>query len=269
MMKYSLLLLLVLAAACKNNRHEDAAAEGHKENVLPAAAQQLYSAVRSNPDSMGLRWQLVEMLDSMASYKPALEQMDSMITRDSLNYGLWFRKAQLLEKVKDTTGAIRSYRYAARIYPSPDALLSMANLYAERKNAAAIELCEQVKTLRLGREYNAHCDFISGIYYARSGNRDKAIALFNSCIASDYRYMEAYMEKGFLYYDNKQIAEALKVFELAVAINNTYADGYYWVGKCNEALNNKDAAASNYRLAVSLDAGMTEAAGALKRLGVS
>lgn len=268
-MKYSLLLLLVLAAACTNNRQQDKVAEAGRDSVLPAAAQQLYSAIRTNPDSIGLRLQLVEMLDSMASYQPALQQMDSLITRDSLNYGLWFRKAQLLEKVKDTTGAIRSYRYAARIYPSPDALLSMANLYAERKDPAALELCKQVNTLRLGREYNAHCDFISGVYYARSGNRDKAIALFNSCIANDYRYMEAYMEKGFLYYENKQPAEALKVFELAVAVNNTYADGYYWAGKCNEVLNNKDAAASNYRLAISLDAGMTDAANALKRLGVS
>ncbi|GAC1534598.1 MAG: hypothetical protein NVS3B15_15330 [Sediminibacterium sp.] len=228
---------------------------------------QLNKAVAANPDSTGLRLRLADALDSMGNYPPALEQLNTMIRRDSLNYGLWYRKAQLQEKAKDTGGAIRSYYYAARVYPSPDALLAMANLYAEKKDPQALALCKQVAGQKLGRIYAANCNFISGVYYARTGNRQKAFDLFNSCITNDYLYMEAYMEKGFLYYDNKQTAEAIKVFETAVAVKNTYADAYYWLAKCLEARGSKTAAIQNYRQSLALDPNIPEATAALQRLG--
>ena len=80
--------------------------------------------------------------------------------------------------------------------------------------------------------------------------------------------MEAYMEKGFLYFDNKEINEALQVFKTVVTIKNTYSDGYYWLGKCQESLKNNPEAMANYQKAVTLDPKLKEAAEALKRLGV-
>ena len=239
----------------------------HKEE-MPAAIKQLFKQVTENPDSMGLRLQLVDMLDSTGAYRQAMRQMDSLIQKDSLNYGLWYRKARLQETIKDTVGALRSYKYAIRVYPAPDALLAAANLMAEQKNPKALLLTKQVSNLRMGREYEAHCQFISGIYYARTGGQQKAIAAFNQCIYNDLNYMEAYMEKGFLYYDNKKINEALQVFQTVVTVKNTYSDGYYWLGKCQEAMNNNAEAIANYQKAVTLDPKLKEATEALKRLGV-
>jgi tetratricopeptide (TPR) repeat protein len=91
----------------------------------------------------------------------------------------------------------------------------LANLYAEQKNERALLICTQVKRLSLGREYDAHADFISGIYNARTHNTEKALSFFDDCIANDYTYMEAYIEKGLVYFDNKQYNEAMNVFKFA------------------------------------------------------
>lgn len=236
---------------------------------MPAAIRQMFEKLVQNRDSVGLRLQLIDALDSLGAYQQALGQMDSLIQKDSLNYGLWYRKALLQENTKDTTGALRSYQYAIRIYPAPDALLAAANLLAEQKNPTALALCKQVADLRLGREYTAHCSFITGVYHARRGDKEKAIDAFNQSIYNDLNYTEAYMEKGFLYYDAKKINEAIQVFQTLLKVKNTYADGYYWLAKCYEALANTTEAIANYKKAVMLDPKLTEASQALKRMGVN
>ncbi len=269
-MKHPVLFLLILfVVACNNSEHKNPKQkDAEKKEPIPVIAQ-LYNSITRFPDSVGLRLQLVDVLDSSGSYQPALVQMDSLLLKDSLNFGLWYRKAVVQEHAKDTSGALKSYHYAARIYPSPDALLAMANLYAERKDSKALQLAGQVAKLRLGREYTAHSSFITGVYYARTGNKSRAIDQFNRCIANDYMYMEAYMEKGFIYFDDKKPAEALRVFETATSIKANYADAWYWLAKCREALNNKAEAIKGYQTALALDPSITEAANALKKLGAN
>ncbi|MBW0177951.1 tetratricopeptide repeat protein [Sediminibacterium sp.] len=262
-MKWIPALLLFLLAACQQEEKKQV----QKEVEIPAEAEALYKAVNQHPDSISPRVQLVNALDSAGALSFALAQMDSLIKRDSANFGIWFHKAQLSEKAMDTAMALQSYQMAVRIYPSPDALLSMANLLAEKKNRQAIAICDEVESLRLGREYLAHASFIKGVYFARTGDLVKAMASFDRCIGNDYQYMEAYMEKGFLLYDTKQTDKAISIFEKALEIRPTYADASYWLAKCFETKGEKDKAILQYQKALVLDPGIKEANEALKRLG--
>lgn len=259
--------LFIFLMAC-HSEPKNTVPDALNKEEMPAPIQQLFGKLDQHPDSVGLRLQLVDALDSLGAYQQAMGQMDSLIKKDSLNYGLWYRKAQLQENTHDTTGALKSYRYAIRIYPAPDAMLAAANLLAEKKDTLALAICRQVDLLRMGREYTAHTSFISGIYYARTGNHQKAVNAFNTCIANNFSYTEAYMEKGFLLYDTKKIPDALQVFKTLSRVKNTYPDAYYWMGKCYESLNNKTEAISNYQKALTLDPKLKEADAALKRLEV-
>ena len=261
-------LLLVLFFAACNSEPKNTTPDALTKDEMPASIRQLFSKLDQNPDSVGLRLRLVDALDSLGAFQQALGQMDSLIKNDSLNYGLWYRKAQLQENTKDTTGALKSYRYAIRVYPAPDAMLAAANLLAEKKDSTALLICKQVEEFRIGREYTAHSRFITGVYYARTGNRQKAMEAFNTCITNDFTYAEAYMEKGFLLYDDKKLKEAQAVFQTLTKVKNTYPDGYYWLAKCDEVLNNKPEAIGNYQKALMLDPKLKEAEASLKRLGV-
>lgn len=259
---------LLFGIACKNDPKVQPSGN-LAQDKLPVPVQELFNKLDKYPDSIRLRMQLVDALDSLGAYRLALGQMDSLIRNDSLNYGFWYRKAMLQENSRDTNGALRSYWYAIRIYPSPDAILAAANLLAEKKDSTALLLCQQVADLKMGREYTAHCHFITGIYLARTGNQAKAIMAFDNCIRNDLNYMEAYMEKGFLYFDAQKINEALEVFRTVTTIKNTYADGYYWMAKCEEKLKRPAEAIDNYKKSLVLDPKLTEASDALKRLGAS
>lgn len=218
------------------------------------------------PDSPGLRLQYAFTLDSVERYKEALTQMDTLLKNDSLNYGLLYAQGQIAEDAQDTLLALKSYAAAARVYESPDVLLSLANLYAEMKNERAILLCSRIKALGLGREYDAHCAFITGVYFARQHKTNEAIKYFDECIANNYTYMEAYIEKGLAYFDARQYDKALSVFQFASTVNNLYADAYYYQGRCYELLSKKDSAVLRFKQALQLDPSIEEARVHLKKL---
>lgn len=232
-----------------------------------ALIENLKTIITQNPDSAGLRLKLVFALDSINNQKEALLQIDSLIKDDSLNYGLWFTKGQLAENAADTLLAMKSYTKAAKIYESPDALLSLANLYAETKNERAITICSRVKALGQGKEMDANCDFIIGIYYARIKNSEAALHFFDQCIAQNYTYMEAYIEKGLVYFDKQDYNNALKVFNFAAQVNSLYADAYYYQARCYEMMNKKDSAILKFQQSLGLDKNLDEAKEGLKRLG--
>lgn len=259
------ILVLIICSAifsCKNESTQTEKLDAKKVAIV----EDLKVRLKQYPDSAGIRMQLINALDSLGMYKDAIAQTDSMIAKDSLNNGLWFAKAQLLESNKDTSAAIESYKKALSIYPSIEAQLNLANLFAETKNPQALALIQAVSQMRLGREMDANCDFIAGVYYSRIGNHEQAIALFDRTINNNYQLMEAYMEKGFIYFDTKKYEEALKVFERAITVNNLYADAYYWQAKCYEALGNKEEALINYKRSLELDKQLKEAREAIKRL---
>jgi tetratricopeptide (TPR) repeat protein len=240
---------------------------GQQQEAIPAVVVAMQEAVQKNRDSAGLRLRLVDMLDSIGQYKQAASEMDSLLRKDSLNYGLWYTKGQVLEHGQDTANAIICYSNAIRVYPAPDALLSLANLYAEKKDGRTLAIVNNVKDMRLGRETDAHCAFIAGVYFARTKKRQEALQQFDNCIANNYTYMEAYIEKGLVYFDNKQYKEALDVFRFSSSVNTLYADTYYYQARAYEMLDKKDSAVLKFQQALSLDKSLKEAHTALHRLG--
>ncbi len=266
MKKWIPLLLTALLFACTNTK--DKAPDSLEKDEMPAHVRKLFRQTEERPDSIGLRMQLVDALDSIGAYRQAMGQMDSLIKKDSLNYAFWYRKALVQQKGGDTTGALGSFRNAITIYPSPDAVLAAANLFAEKKDSTALSLLRSIADMRLGGVYDAHLAFIGAVYFARTGDKKRAMEGFDYCISKSHTYMEAYMEKGFLYYDDKKTAQAAQIFQTAIRVLPIYADAYYWLAKCQELMNNKTEAITNYQMAVKFDPAIKEAHEALKRLGV-
>jgi tetratricopeptide (TPR) repeat protein len=266
MKNFFLVLIIVVSTflGCKNNSEETTISPEDKERIQ--LVEHLKNMIRQSPDSASARMLLVNTLDSLGLYAEAISQVDSLILRDSVNNGLWYAKAQLHESNGDTLAAINSYEKALQIYPSIESQLNLANLLAEHKDRRALELCQNLAKVGMDRETDAHINFIAGVYHARTGNVDKAIKFFDRCINNNYTYMEAYMEKGFLFYENKNYQQAMDIFDKAITVSNTYADAYYWKAKTFEAMGNKQDAIVSYQQALALDKNLKEAGAALQRL---
>jgi tetratricopeptide (TPR) repeat protein len=115
-------------------------------------------------------------------------------------------------------------------------------------------------------EKKAEPFYFKGIYYSNINDKAKALDHFNKAIQNDYTFLDAYMDKGKILFESKKYNDAIKTFQLALKVSVSYADAYYWLGKCQEALGEKDEAKLNYQRAYSLDKSLTEAKDAAERL---
>jgi len=260
-----IVLLMLLLFGCRNVTDKNLI---NKDSLLrfPVELQLIYADVLKYPDSAELKQSFINSLDSAKLYKYALESLDQLIKNDSLNHLLWIRKAQFAQKLKDSITAKKYYQYSIKIYPTPAAMLGLANLLAEQKDSTALIVCANSKTLFPAKENNADIYFIKGVYYARKGNTLKANQYFDSCVTANYRYFEAFMEKGFILFDNSKYKDALAIFETILKLDPFYADAYYWSAKCFEKMGNYNAAKLNYEKAVKIDPELIAATEALKRL---
>ncbi len=217
------------------------------------------------PDSS--REQLIEQLASRGQYAQAMEQVDVLLQKNPTNPAWLYMKADALEKSADTAGAINHYQQAinaAGLFV--EAEMRLANLYAETGNTKALQvingLLKQPSALRLRSDLL----MIQGIYYSKIKDSKKALATYNQIIKEDYSYLDAYIEKGLVYYDENRFEEARKIFLLTTTLKNSFADGYYWMARCQEKLNKKEEALNNYKRALALDQSLTEAREGISRL---
>jgi tetratricopeptide (TPR) repeat protein len=216
----------------------------------------------TNPAFPGL---LGELYQQSGKTKEALATYDALLAKDSTDNETWYEKGLLLEKMRDTVQAISALSKAYSLQPVNTYGLELAHVYAESSNPVALSICDDILRKDTGHELLDPM-FIKGIYYSNTSQYKKAIVQFDSCIGRDWKFTDAYLEKGIALYEQKRYDTAMSTFLMTIKVSDTYPDGYYWVGRCFEATGRKDQAVQYYRQALALDKGFTEAADRIKRI---
>jgi tetratricopeptide (TPR) repeat protein len=161
------------------------------------------------------------------------------VKTDSLDPALWQKIYQLQLDKGDTSMAISALRNYTLLVPEDgNGWLEFAWLLADTKDPRALLVTDSLKKVK-DPEISARAAFISGVYYSNIGKDDRALAVFDSIITSNYTYLDAYIEKGIIEHDKKQYANALKTFQQAMKVNSSTAEIYFWISKCYEGLGNK------------------------------
>ena len=231
-----------------------------------SAIQFLNDAIKELPNSFLLHLTLARSYDANGKTKNALDLVNKILQSNPEQVDLMKMKAGLLGKKGNNTEAIAILEKAYSLTPYDIELnYELAFKYAESKNSRVIQLCDsliKVDTLNL----HAEPYYYKGIYFSNMNDKAKALSLFVEALQHDYYYLNAYIEKARVLYDQKKFADALKTVKLANTISATFPDAYYWMGKCNEAMGNLAEAKLNYLRAVGLDDTFTEAKEAADKL---
>ena len=197
--------------------------------------------------------------------RETLKNIQTILNNDSANYEAWRQKGNLLAFLRDTAGAIRALETSFQSYPQAANGLALANLYAETKNEKAVALCNSLLATDSLQQL-ADANYIKGNYYSRTGNTQGAVQQYDSCILRDWKFTDAYIDKGILLFKQEKLPEALETFRLAATVSNTYPDAYFWIGRCREEQGDEQEAIENYRNAVALDPSFNEARKRIDRL---
>jgi tetratricopeptide (TPR) repeat protein len=195
----------------------------------------------------------------------ALALYNQLLQKDSLDFETWYEKGLLLEELKDTAHAVQALQHAVALQPVNTYALELAHLYAESNNPLALSICDAIMANDVQKALPDPF-FIKGIYFSNIRKYDAAVIQFDSCIKRDWKFTDAYIEKGIAFFKQKNYDEALNTFRLGATVSNTSPDAYYWIGRCYEAIKKKEDAMLNYERAVALDKNFSEAREALKRV---
>lgn len=258
---YSLIAMMIFFLASCSTHDKDST----QELKSPDSIQSLKDDIQKYPDSLVLIQNLIESYRNKGYYDSALAVTDSEIKKDSGNAYLWNIKATLFFENNDTPNAIKSLEHAIDIYPLPDYLIALGTIYAETKNKNALMIADELlhsNKTKSGKD----AYFITGLYYNYMNEYAKAISYFDSSLRLDFTYMYSYREKAIALYNLEKYQEALTVLKRAVTIQNNFDEGYYWMGRCYEKLNQKEDAIQSYQSALLYDKDFAEAREALNRL---
>jgi tetratricopeptide (TPR) repeat protein len=226
----------------------------------------LQTALRELPESVPLHITLIQAYAEDKKPSEALAVCNTVLEKHPDQVGVLMMRSDLLEQKGDTASSIRSLQQAYAFAPfNIDLCYNLAFKLAESRDPKVLTLCDSLlhhDTV----EKKAEPYYFKGVYYSNIDDDAKALDNFNKAILVDYNFLDAYMNKGEILYDEKKYADAAKVFQLALKVSSTYADAYYWLGKCQEAMGQKEEAKLNYQRAYGLDRSLTEAKDAADKL---
>ena len=90
--------------------------------------------------------------------------------------------------------------------------------------------------------------------------------MYDKVIGLSYTYMDAYREKAIALYDLKKYKEATDVLIKATTVQNSFDEGYFYLGKCYEKMNKPKDAIEAYQKALLYAPDFKEAEEAVSRL---
>jgi Flp pilus assembly protein TadD len=260
-----LLLSLLLLSFLYSCHSKDETKSSIKKDTDSNTELTLRQEMNAHPDSFELKQELISYYADSGQYRKALNVVDSALKTDSTNAELWSMKATLDFEDNDTIASIKSFEHAASIFPLPEYLIPLGTLYAQTRNPKALKVADAV-SLSDKKTGEREAAFMKGLYYSYTGDKPKAISLFDTCIKKDYSYLYAYREKAIALYDMGKYNEAVEVLNKAVTISNSFDEGYYWLGRCYEKLGRLEDAKQNYHIALLYDKDFVEARDALNRI---
>jgi len=229
------------------------------------AVKLLQDCLRRFPDNRNFSGLLGTIYLQSGKTAQALVLYNKLLEADPSNFEAWYEKGLLLQKTRDTAGALEALQKAYSLQPVNTYALELAHLYAENRDSKALALCDQVLAKDSSRELVDPL-FIKGIYYSNTGQYARAIVQFDSCTHREYKFTDAWLEKGIAQFHQKDYEGALATFKMTTTISNTYPDGYFWMARCYEITGKKEEALMYYQEALALDKDFTEAKEAIKRL---
>jgi tetratricopeptide (TPR) repeat protein len=236
-------------------------------DASPDSLAMLRRLVDKYPDSLEARAFLSQWLERNQGNDSALRPILQGIALDSNQPFLYNRKAILMLAGGDTATAIRDLLRSLNLEPEQtDVHLELGFLYAAQKNKNALVVADFLLSQAEEPLLKSQARYMKGIYFTNAGMKSEALSMFNEVIINDYTFLDAYLEKGILLYNEKKYADAFKTFDKAITVSNTHAESYLWAAKCLEAMGRKAEALDYYKKTVGFNAGLKEAEEGVARL---
>ena len=226
----------------------------------------LKNAITHLPGSVLLNLSLARAYEQRNQAEEALIIIEETLKQNPQQVDFLKLKSSILDKKGRNKEALELLQQAYALAPfDVELIYELAYKYAEARDNRIIPLMDSLAKADSSQQH-AEPYYYKGLYYSNIKETGRALEQFDQAISRNYYYLNAYIEKGRIYFERKNYTEAYKIFNLAMTISPKFADAYYWMGRCQEELGQKDEAKMNYQRAYGLDKTFIEAKEAAEKL---
>ncbi|MBM3432940.1 MAG: tetratricopeptide repeat protein [Bacteroidetes bacterium] len=226
----------------------------------------LKKAVSQFKDNFLLEWALADTYQQLGQPDSAIRLTEKWIPQANDEPEFVLLHARLQRDKNKMTEALTTIEQLHQRVPAEKTVTEILALwYAELGVEKAIPLCEEMKAAD-SLKTNPLPYYYLGILYDTQKKYELALTQFDKAIINDYNFVDAYIEKSSILYQQKKWSSALDVLAKALAIAPNNASVYYWTAKCQQALGDKESARLNYLKAYGLDKSLLEAKQAADQL---
>lgn len=247
-LRLGLTLVLPSFLACTDQK--DAGNHLNEENAKTSDAF-------SNSNSQNQLPEKVKQTEDHASkgeISEAIKLLSVELNKSPENTTTLYKLGNLYLLDGDTAKAITSIQQSIeKGNKDPEAIMKIGFLLANNNDAKCLKYAQSLinesktaKTTYMGY-------FLKGIYFANIGERVKALNAFDQTIIENYRFVDAYIEKAILLYENKEFNNSIALLKKGIEVNKFQADLYYWIGRNCEKLKEMDECIYAYEQTLALD----------------
>ena len=230
-----------------------------KQKSSDTAIAFLQDALNKLPNSIALHILLAKGYQSKNDLKKSLAVCNEVINKYPGQIDALTLKSEILKQQNKNDEAVSVLEQAYAYAPGDvDLVHQLAFEYAEAKNPKVLSLADSLIKADVQKRH-AEPYYFKGLYHENKGNYTEAVHYFDEAIQHDYNFLDAYLDKGQTYYDQKKYSEALKTFQFTTTVFPSEALPYFWIGKTQQVLGNSNEARLNYQRAYGLDKTLTEA----------
>ena len=230
-----------------------------KQKSSDTAIAFLQDALNKLPNSIALHILLAKGYQSKNDLEKSLAVCNEVINKYPGQIDALTLKSEILKQQNKNDEAVSVLEQAYAYAPGDvDLVHQLAFEYAEAKNPKVLSLADSLIKADVEKRH-AEPYYFKGLYHENKGNYTEAVHYFDEAIQHDYNFLDAYLDKGQTYYDQKKYSEALKTFQFTTTVFPSEALPYFWIGKTQQVLGNSNEARLNYQRAYGLDKTLTEA----------
>jgi tetratricopeptide (TPR) repeat protein len=250
----------LLFSSCSNQSKTD---QNQVETKLDSVAE----LASRYPDSIPLQLQWHEQNIQGQNAKIAVEALNTL-------YKLHPERTDILNMLSkgylqstDSIGAIMTMQKSLALdINQPDLEADLCYLFAVRGDLMALPIADRLIKTAKDNIHIARAQYLKGIFYSNVGFDDRALAAFDSSIISNFTFIDAYIEKSVILFEQKRYKEAIALLNKASELDKFNAEIYFLLAKNHDANANKKEAIFFYEQTLVLDTSYPTAKKALNRL---
>lgn len=220
-------------------------------NKTKLAALHYEKALLFKTDYLDAKLKLADLYFLVKEHQKSVNLLNNALKQDKNNAYIYHMLGMNFKETGDTARAIFHFQTAIETDPTDyESTLYIANLYAAQNNRIAFDYYNAALKIR---PKSVEVLFARAVMAQKKLMYKQALIDYRRVITLDPANYLSYYNVGYINFDNKMFAEALRNWDICTQMNPGYAKAYYMKALTQEITGNKKEAKINYKQAIELE----------------